>query len=163
MLPRAGNRKCARFPVTEESGAHAPCIAHSCACAHERQRAVCNRTGSLRGGARAHGSRGSWHLWACVTSRDVSGKRPRSAVLYEAGERTRRFTPALSRLAQGCAERICAVAQRCGGACAVRHTYGCACAKSRAVFCRCVPAGLCACVLLRAERQLLGAGGAARL
>lgn len=44
-------------------------------------------------------------------------------------------------LAQGSAERICAVAQRCGGACAVRHTYGCACAKSRAVFCRCVCAG----------------------
>ena len=163
MLPRAGNRKRARFPVTEESGAHAPCIAHSCACAHERQRAVCNRTGSLRGGARAHGSRGSWHLWACVTSRDVSGKRPRSAVLYEAGERTRRFTPApASRKAL-----LSASALLHSGAVAraqyVTRTGAHARSLAPSSVAVCVPAGLCACVLLRAERQLLGAGGAARL
>lgn len=83
-------------------------------------------------------------------------------MLYEAGERTRRFTPApawrkalLSAFAlfhSGAVARAQYVTRT--------GAHARSLASSVAV---CVPAGLCACVLLRAERPLLGAGGAARL
>lgn len=140
-------------------------VACACAVSHQRQRAVCNRTVSRRGGARAHGSRGSWRLWACALSRDVRGKRTRAAMLYEAGERMRDLVPygnpctclALSAFA------LCFTAVRW-------HMRSTSHVRMRKVSHRFLPLGVCACavwpvlaglctrVLLRTERQLLVVG-----
>lgn len=125
-----GNRKRALFPVTEKSGGHARCTAHSVymrAVSYRRQRAVCSRTVCRRGAARAHSPRSSWRLWACAMTRDPRGKRRRY------------FVPSSNPcacLARGSAECICAVSRRSGGTRAVPRTGGCACAKPLAVSCR---------------------------
>lgn len=125
-----GNRKRELFPVTEKSGGHARCIAHSVymrAVSYRRQRAVCSRTVCRRGAARAHDPRSSWRLWACAITRDPRGKRRRY------------FVPSgnpCACLARGSAECICAVSRRSGGTRAVPRTGGCACAKPLAVSCR---------------------------